>query len=278
MTRWTRSRRRARRPTSRSLTSVVEQNPGDPGAYNVRGTAYGKAGKLKEANGRLRQGDQAQPGLLPGLRQPRARRARHEPRRSRLRRLQPGASRSIRTTRSPTSAAATCTASASSTILRWPTSTGPSRLDGNDPRAYHNRGLVYQAQRPARPGDRRFLQGDPLAPGNSEPFNARGLSYLALGDAMSALDDFNEVVKRDADFLRRLDQPGPGAREARRPRQRPRRLRLRRLAQARLPAGRRRRQAHRGRPLRREDHGEHRLGRLTAATARAARRRPATSP
>ena len=28
-----------------SLTQVVKQNPNDPGAYNVRGTAYGKAGE-----------------------------------------------------------------------------------------------------------------------------------------------------------------------------------------------------------------------------------------
>jgi hypothetical protein len=32
-----------------SLTAVVKQNPADPGGYNVRGTAFGKAGKLNEA-------------------------------------------------------------------------------------------------------------------------------------------------------------------------------------------------------------------------------------
>ena len=32
-----------------SLTAVVNQNPSDASAYNVRGTAYGKAGKLNEA-------------------------------------------------------------------------------------------------------------------------------------------------------------------------------------------------------------------------------------
>ena len=30
-----------------------------------------------------------------------------------------------------------------------------------------------------------------------EPFEARGLSYLAIGDYKAALEDFNEVVKRD---------------------------------------------------------------------------------
>jgi Tfp pilus assembly protein PilF len=32
---------------------------------------------------------------------------------------------------------------------------------------------------------------------SAEPYDGRGLSYLALGDAKNALDDFNEAVKRD---------------------------------------------------------------------------------
>jgi Tfp pilus assembly protein PilF len=36
-----------------------------------------------------------------------------------------------------------------------------------------------------------------MSPGAAEPYDGRGLSYLALGDARSALDDFNEAVKRD---------------------------------------------------------------------------------
>jgi regulator of sirC expression with transglutaminase-like and TPR domain len=32
-----------------SLSAVVQQNPQDASAYNVRGTAYGRAGKYREA-------------------------------------------------------------------------------------------------------------------------------------------------------------------------------------------------------------------------------------
>jgi len=32
-----------------SLSTVIQQSPEDPLAYNVRGTAYGQAGKPKEA-------------------------------------------------------------------------------------------------------------------------------------------------------------------------------------------------------------------------------------
>ena len=37
----------------------------------------------------------------------------------------------------------------------------------------------------------------PTGPAAAEPFNGRGLSYLASGDYKAALDDFNEVVKYD---------------------------------------------------------------------------------
>ncbi len=39
-----------------SLTSVIQSNPRDPEGYNVRGSAYGKAGRYKEA---MRDFDQA---------------------------------------------------------------------------------------------------------------------------------------------------------------------------------------------------------------------------
>jgi tetratricopeptide (TPR) repeat protein len=32
-----------------SLTAVISRNPGDPEAYNVRGSAYGRGGKYREA-------------------------------------------------------------------------------------------------------------------------------------------------------------------------------------------------------------------------------------
>ena len=36
-----------------------------------------------------------------------------------------------------------------------------------------------------------------MSPKTAEPFDARGLSYLAMGDYKAALDDFNEAVTRD---------------------------------------------------------------------------------
>jgi Flp pilus assembly protein TadD len=42
-----------------------------------------------------------------------------------------------------------------------------------------------------------FSKAISIAPSASEPFNARGLSQLSAGDFRAALDDFNEVVKRN---------------------------------------------------------------------------------
>ncbi|MEI9901519.1 MAG: tetratricopeptide repeat protein [Hyphomicrobium sp.] len=44
-----------------------------------------------------------------------------------------------------------------------------------------------------------FTKAISFAPGNAEPFEGRGLSYLATGDYKSALEDFNEAIKRDGD-------------------------------------------------------------------------------
>jgi hypothetical protein len=54
-----------------SLTNVIRSNPTDPSAYNVRGSAFGRAGRTRRP-ARFRQGDRAQSPLLRGLCQPRA--------------------------------------------------------------------------------------------------------------------------------------------------------------------------------------------------------------
>jgi Tfp pilus assembly protein PilF len=42
-----------------------------------------------------------------------------------------------------------------------------------------------------------FTSAIGIAPSSAEPYNGRGLSYLALGDAKTALDDINESLNRD---------------------------------------------------------------------------------
>ena len=44
-----------------------------------------------------------------------------------------------------------------------------------------------------------FSKAISLAPNENPSFNGRGLSFLATGDYKAALEDFNEIVKRDKD-------------------------------------------------------------------------------
>ena len=95
------------------------------------------------------------------------------------------------------SGAATCTASASSTISRSPTSTrrSSSTRTTRAPTTTAASSIRRKGQHTQAIDD--FSKAISLAPNATEPFNARGLSYLAISDSKAALDDFNEVVKRD---------------------------------------------------------------------------------
>ena len=95
------------------------------------------------------------------------------------------------------SAAATCTASASSSTSPSPISTPPSRSTPTTraPITTAVSSIRRRASTTAAIAD--FSKAISLAPAAVEPYDARGLSYLATNDYHAALDDFNEVVKRD---------------------------------------------------------------------------------
>jgi tetratricopeptide (TPR) repeat protein len=145
-----------------SLTAVIAQNPNDASTYNVRGSAYGRAGKFKEAIADFNTAIKINPGFYQAY----ANRALVERRENK-------------------------------DDLAFADYNQSIELDGTDPRALHNRGLIYQAQGQHTQAIDDFSKAISLAPTAAEPFNARGLSYLATNDFRAALDDFNEVVKRD---------------------------------------------------------------------------------
>ena len=74
-----------------SLTEVVQRNPNDAQAYNVRGTVLGRAGRNQEALADFNRAIELDAELRAGLRQPRPGASPDEPARSRARRLQQGA-------------------------------------------------------------------------------------------------------------------------------------------------------------------------------------------
>ncbi len=127
---------------------------------------------------------------------------------------------------------------------RSPTTTRRSRSTPIYAPAYLGRGIVYREQGHSAPGARRFQQGDraqarqcrgllqsrpalsePAASTSSpstisrprsgsptqkaEPYVARALSYLAIGDNKSAADDLDQAVQLDPHGSARLGQPRP---------------------------------------------------------------------
>ena len=83
-------RSRPRNRTWRRSTEVIQKHPDDPQAYNMRGSAYGEAGKRGGAR-RLQQSDQSRSQLRAGLRQPRPALSPEQQTRSGARRLRQGA-------------------------------------------------------------------------------------------------------------------------------------------------------------------------------------------
>ena len=95
------------------------------------------------------------------------------------------------------SVAATCTGSATRSIWRSPISTPPS---SSTPPTRAPSTIAVWSSRPRASTPQAiadFSKAISISPSAIEPYNARGLSYLATQDYRAALDDFNEVVKRD---------------------------------------------------------------------------------
>ena len=109
-----------------SLSAVIAQNPNDANAYNVRGTAYGRAGKLREA---IADFDAALK-INPGFYQAYANRALVQRKLGRDELALADYNKAIeinRATRSPMSAAATSIARTIASTRRSPISTRRSR-------------------------------------------------------------------------------------------------------------------------------------------------------
>ena len=121
------------------------------------------------------------------------------------------------------------------------------QLDTTDPRAYHNRGLIYQSQGQHAFAIEDFSTAISLSPDAPEPYNGRGLSYLATerrGQRLRRLQHRHQAERQDR---RELGQPGAGLRAARRQGQGGEVLPAGDAARPELQAGRRRPGAHRKR-------------------------------
>ncbi|EEY02286.1 tetratricopeptide repeat protein [Brucella neotomae] len=169
-----------------SLTSVIQSNPRDPEGYNVRGSAYGKAGRYKEA---MRDFDQAY-----------ANRALVDRYMGDNNKAVQDYSRAIQL--NPQYDAAYI---GRGNVYRQAGHLDQALNDFNqaialrttDGRAYHNRGLIYQAKGLHKQAIEDFSKAISLNSTAPEPYNGRGISYVALGDYDNAFDDFNTAITLD---------------------------------------------------------------------------------
>ncbi len=74
------------------------------------------------------------------------------------------------------------------------TSTAPSSSTRPTVAPTQSRLDLSAARRP-RQGDRRFLEGDLALAARAEPYNGRGVSYVALNDDDNAFADFNLAIE-----------------------------------------------------------------------------------
>ncbi len=177
-----------------SLTAVVDRNPNDAEAYNVRGTAYGRAGRLSRA---LKDFNRAI-SLNRRFYQAFANRALIYRRMGQSNQ----AARDYNTALSinPQYDVAyigrgNIYRRAGKTNQAFRDYSQAIQLDTTDPRAYHNRGLIYQDQRNHEFAIEDFSTAISLADKAPAPYNARGVSYLAVNAEQNALDDFNTALK-----------------------------------------------------------------------------------
>jgi tetratricopeptide (TPR) repeat protein len=178
-----------------SLTAAIEQNPSDATAYNVRGTAYGQAGALREALSDFTRAVEINPSYYQAY-----------------------ANRALiyRRMNDDESAMADYGSAIAANPSYNVAYTGRGniyRLRGQydlaladfnraielnsvDPRAYHNRGLIFQALGNHTAAIADFTTAIGFASLAGEPYLGRGQSYEAIGDDRAAIADFNEAARR----------------------------------------------------------------------------------
>ena len=182
-----------------SLSAVVDRNPNDAEAYNVRGTAYGRAGMLSQA---LRDFNRAI-ALNRRFHQAFANRALIFRRMGQTNQ----AARDYNTALSINPqydiayiGRGNIYRQAGKTNQAFRDYNQAIQLDTTDPRAYHNRGLIYQDQRNHEFAIEDFSTAVSLADKAPAPYNARGVSYLAVDAEQNAFDDFNTALKLNSGY------------------------------------------------------------------------------
>ena len=182
-----------------SLTAVVNSNPNDAEAYNVRGAAYGRAGKSSRALEDFNRAIQLNSRYYQAF----ANRALIYRRMGQNNQAAKDYNTALGI--NPQYAVAyigrgNIYRSVGKTNQAFADYSRAIQLDTTDPRAYHNRGLIYQDRRNHEFAIEDFSTAISLADKAPAPYNARGVSYLAVDAQRNALDDFNTALKLNGSY------------------------------------------------------------------------------
>ena len=182
-----------------SLTAVIKANPRDPAGYNVRGSAYGRAGRNKEAIADFTSAISLNPNFYNAY-----------------------ANRALIYRNMGNMSAAIADYNRALAInpnydvaligrgnvyrlsgkldLAYNDFNSAIQAGTTDGRAWHNRALIEQARGDQQQAISDFGAAMSRQPNAPAPYNGRGLSYAALGDWDNAFDDFNAAIRLDSNI------------------------------------------------------------------------------
>ena len=183
-----------------SLSAVIQRNPSDPQAYNMRGSVFGQSGRNDEALADFNKAI----SLDPNYAQAYANRGLIYRKTGKLEQALADYNKALaldqnypvaylgrgvvyRLKKQPFDAFKD---------FNQAISIRPDNAD-----AYYNRGLLYQSQRQHQFAIDDFTTAIGLSQNQAEPYIARGLSYMAVNDLKAAAGDLDEAVGDDPQSL-----------------------------------------------------------------------------
>jgi tetratricopeptide (TPR) repeat protein len=184
-----------------SLTAVVQRNPSDPQAYNMRGSVFGQAGRNDEALADFNKAI----SLDPNYSQAYANRGLIYRKTGKLDLALTDYNKAL--TLDPSYAVAFLGRGVVHRLRKQPLEAFNDfnkaiAIRPDNTEAYYNRGLLYQSQKQHQYAIDDFSTAIGLSQNQAEPFIARGLSYMAINDFKAAAADLDDAVSAEPQNLR----------------------------------------------------------------------------
>ena len=183
-----------------SLSGVVQRNPNDPQAVNMRGTVFGQAGRNQEALADFNKAI----SLDPNYTQAYANRALIYRKTGKLDLALADYNKALELDQNYAVAyigRGIVYRQQQQTLNAFNDFNKAIAIRPDSAQAYYNRGLLYQSQRQHRFAIDDFSTSIGLAQNEADPFIARALSYMSINDFKAAAADLDDAVSADPQNL-----------------------------------------------------------------------------